>query len=86
MENSMTDNRQMAFPYSEDLGSLAVMQNPLDVDTGQAVIYVGDVLGGPLKGELGIVKRLYGTKALVDLGLSGTWNVPYYFLAKEFAA
>ena len=82
----MTDNRQMAFPYSEDLGSLAVMQNALDVDTGQSVIYVGDVLGGPLKGESGIVKRLYGTKALVDLGRSGTWNVPYYFLAKEFAA
>ena len=36
----MTDNRQMAFPYSEDLGSLAVMQNALDVDTGQAVIYL----------------------------------------------
>ena len=58
----------------------------LDIDMGQAVVYVGDVLGGPLQGESGTVKRLYGTKALVDLGLSVIWNVPYYLLAKRFAA
>ena len=81
----MTENTQMAFPYEVEPKSLTVM-NSLDIDTGQAVIYVGNVLGGPLKGESGTVKRLYGTKALVDLGLSGIWNVPYYLLAKRFAA
>ena len=81
----MTENTQMAFPYEVEPKSLAVM-NSLDIDMGQAVVYVGDVLGGPLKGESGTVKRLYGTKALVDLGLSGIWNVPYYLLAKRFAA
>ncbi len=81
----MTENTQMSFPYELEPESLALM-NSRDIDTGQAVIYVGNVLGGPLKGELGTVKRLYGTKALVDLGSSGIWNVPYYFLAKRLAA
>ena len=66
--------------------SIKTINNPSNIGAGQVVIYVGDVFGGPPKGKSGTVKRLDGTKALVDLGFSGTWNVPYYFLAKKFAA
>ena len=35
-----------------------------------------------ITGSKGIVKKLYANKAVVDMGLVGTWNVPYYFLSE----
>ena len=43
---------------------------------------MGNVRGGPNTGASGIVKKLYANKAVVDLGILGIWNVPYYFLGK----
>ena len=52
------------------------------VGPGQKVLYTGNVKGGPSTGSSGIVKKLYANKAVVDLGILGIWNVPYYFLGK----
>ena len=82
----MKENTQLSFPYEVSADSLKTVNNSLNINAGQSVVYIGDILGGPVRGEFGTIKRLYGTKAVVDLGLSGVWNVPYYLLAKEFAA
>ena len=56
--------------------------NSRGVGPGQKVLYTGNVKGGPSTGSSGIVKKLYANKAVVDLGILGIWNVPYYFLGK----
>ena len=56
------------------------------VAPGQEVLYQGKVSGGPRYGSRGIVKAVLRRKAVVDMGRSGTWHVPYYFLAVPKAA
>ena len=53
----------------------------LDVLPGQRVLYTGSLSGGPRSGARGIVKRAMGRRAVVDMGLLGTWRIPYLFLA-----
>lgn len=52
-----------------------------NVASGQEVVYLGDIHGGPRYGAHGIVKQALQRKAVVDMGKSGTWTIPYYFLA-----
>ena len=47
---------------------------------GIEVEYVGRVGGGPQYGATGVVKETLARRALVDMGMSGRWLVPYYFL------
>ena len=47
---------------------------------GQRVLYVGRVSGGPRRGSRGLVKATLGRRAVVDMGGSGTWTIPYYLL------
>ena len=47
---------------------------------GIEVEYVGRVGGGPRYGSTGVVKETLARRALVDMGMSGRWLVPYYFL------
>ena len=47
---------------------------------GQQVLYLGNVSGGPRSGARGVVKRTLGRRVEVDMGPSGTWHIPYYFL------
>ena len=56
------------------------------VTPGQEVLYLGNISGGPRHGARGVVKQALRHKAVVDLGRSGTWNVPYWFLAVPEAA
>ena len=49
-------------------------------------MYVGRVSGGPRYGSLGVVKHSLQRKAIVDMGRSGLWHIPYYFLALPQAA
>ena len=56
------------------------------VRTGQQVIYIGDIFGGPRRGARGIVTDALHRKAVVDMGRAGTWNIPYYFLSLPEAA
>lgn len=60
--------------------------NCSSVAPGQEVLFLGSVSGGPRYGSRGVVKQALRRKAVVDLGLSGTWHVPYYFLALPQAA
>ena len=76
MEGMSTPKHMQANAYVDHLGVLP----------GQEVMFLGKVIGGPLYGSFGIVKRAFPRKALVDMGLSGTWHVPYYFLGLPEAA
>lgn len=75
-------HRQMSFPQLIDRGQFSLSNQSGDAGLGEEVLYVGDVKGGPIMGSKGIIKRLYARKALVDMGASGIWNVPYYFLGQ----
>ena len=48
---------------------------------GQMVQYLGEVAGGPRHGTKGLVKEALAHRAAVDMGRSGTWRIPYLFLA-----
>ncbi len=50
------------------------------VAPGTVVLYMGNVLGGPKCGERGVVRRSDSRRVLVDMGRSGKWHIPYYFL------
>ena len=63
-----------------------VYANRSSVAPGQEVLFLGKVSGGPRYGSHGVVKQALRRKAVVDMGLSGTWHVPYYFLALPQAA
>ena len=60
--------------------------NCWSVTLGQEVLYMGRINGGPRYGSRGTVKRTRRWQAVVDLGRSGTWNVPYFLLATAQAA
>ena len=47
---------------------------------GIEVEYIGKVGGGPRYGATGVVREKLSRRALVDMGVSGRWLVPYYFL------
>ena len=77
---------QLKLPVEVDLEPRCeTVINSRDVGTGQRVLYLGKVNGGPSTGSSGIVKKLYANKAVVDLGILGIWNVPYYLLGKPMA-
>ena len=52
-----------------------------DLAPGQVVQYLGKVAGGPRYGDRGLVKETLVRRAVVDMGRSGTWRIPYHFLA-----
>ncbi len=72
----------MTLSIKNDKSDYATFQNGLNINNGQKVMYLGNVSGGPTTGSMGIVTKLYANKAVVDMGLVGTWNVPYYFLSE----
>ena len=78
----MNEARQLTLSIKNDRINYATFQNGLNINNGQKVKYHGNVSGGPVTGSKGIVKKLYANKAVVDMGLIGTWNVPYYFLSR----
>ena len=53
---------------------------------GQEVLYLGTIRGGPRYGSRGIVIRVLQHRAVVDLGQSSTWHIPYYLLTVPQAA
>ncbi len=56
------------------------------VDIGQQVVYVGNIHGGPRFGSTGVITEALQRKAVVDMGKSGVWNIPYHFLTLPQAA
>ena len=78
-----TNSIQLKLPVEMDQSfPCEAVINSRGVGPGQKVLYTGNVKGGPSTGSSGIVKKLYANKAVVDLGILGIWNVPYYFLGK----
>ena len=77
---------QLSFRGIRDLKVNYHVMGSRGLDPGQRVLYFGTVNGGPTTGALGIVKRTYARKAVIDMGRLGTWNVPYYFLAYPTSA
>ena len=56
------------------------------VHVGQQVVYLGSIHGGPRFGSSGVVTEALRRKAVVDMGKSGVWNIPYHFLTSPQAA
>ena len=56
------------------------------VHVGQQVVYLGSIHGGPKFGSSGVVTEALRRKAVVDMGKSGVWNIPYHFLTSPQAA
>ena len=87
---SATEARQSDAPLS--LSGMPAPAKPgetascCSVAPGQEVLYQGKVSGGPRYGSRGIVKAVLRRKAVVNMGRSGTWHVPYHFLAVPKAA
>ena len=78
----MNEATQLTLSMKNDTNNYATFQNGLNINNGQRVMYLGNVSGGPITGSEGIVKKLYANKAVVDMGLVGIWNVPYFFLSE----
>ncbi len=56
------------------------------VHVGQEVVYMGSIHGGPRFGSSGVITEALQRKAVVDMGNSGVWNIPYHFLTLSQAA
>ena len=71
---------QLAMPGMPAPSYTSDAAGPDDVSPGQEVLYLGNLSGGPRYGAHGVVKRTLGRRAIVDMGRSGTWHIPYFFL------
>ena len=60
--------------------------NSRSILPGQAVQYHGRIRGGPRFGLIGTVTQTRARQAVVDMGASGIWHVPYYLLTVREAA
>ena len=58
----------------------SVKLSPKEFKSGNIVQYIGRLNGGPTYGTHGIIKRILGQKAIVDLGMLGQWTIPCNFL------
>lgn len=72
-----TQLRMQGMPAARRRSEIATCCN---VSAGQPVIYMGKISGGPRFGSTGVVTEARQYKAVVDMGTSGVWNIPYYFL------
>ena len=50
------------------------------IHKGEKVFYIGRHINGPESGSIGIVKNTLNNLAVIDLGIYGTWKIPYYYL------
>ena len=82
----MKTHKQFQLELFRSDSNLSPILDPRRVGLGQKVLYMGSVNGGPARGTSGIVKHIYARKAVVDMGVVGMWNVPYYFLATNYSA
>ena len=55
--------------------------NAKNIPLGSVVSYTGTLKGGPKFGSQGVVQKTKHRGVLVDMGLSGKWNIPYFFLS-----
>jgi len=77
---------QLRLPGMHSHSSTPKSATCCSVDVGQQVVYIGNVHGGPRFGSTGIITEALRRKAVVDMGNSGIWNIPYHFLTLPRAA
>ena len=74
------DTTQLTIPGMPPRLKPRANASPGNVSLGQQILYLGHVNGGPRYGARGIVKRILGRTAIVDMGRVGTWHIPYFLL------
>ena len=77
---------QLPLPGVPTPVDLRQMPSYREASPGQEVVYLGKIGGGPRYGSRGVLMRTLRSRAVVDMGRSGTWHIPYYFLAESPAA
>ena len=78
--NIGTGSSQLKMPGLDQFNITNQSPNCCTLEPGVHVQYIGKINGGPKYGTSGIVKKALHQRAVVDMGLMGTWHVPYYFL------
>ncbi|MCY4578339.1 MAG: hypothetical protein OXD31_04760 [Chloroflexi bacterium] len=88
MESAKNDSNiiQLRLPGMRTHRSAPASANCCSVHVGQQVVYMGSISGGPRFGSSGVVTEALQRKAVVDMGESGIWNIPYHFLTLPQAA
>ena len=84
--NLETDFSQLKMPGLDKIHTTQKSASCCTLEPGVHVQYIGKINGGPEYGSSGIVKKALHQRAVVDMGLMGTWHVPYYFLGVGRAA
>lgn len=77
---------QLRLPGIHSHGNMPKSATCCSVDVGQQVVYMGNIHGGPRFGSTGVITEALQRKAVVDMGKSGVWNIPYHFLTLPQAA
>ena len=72
---------QLQMPGMPKTQQSRVAASSQNVAAGTVVLYTGYFTGGPRRGSRGVVRRASGRRAFVDMGRSGMWHIPYYFLS-----
>ena len=78
--------RQLGLPGIHTRRSTPKSATCCCIHVGQQVVYMGKIHGGPRFGSAGVVTEALRRKAVVDMGKSGVWNIPYNFLTFPEAA
>ena len=81
-----TNIRQLRLPGMRHNHVNPKAETCCSVHVGQQVVYMGAIHGGPRFGSTGVVTDALRRKAVVDMGTSGVWNIPYHFLTSSHAA
>ena len=81
-----TNIRQLTLPGMRSHRAAHKSATCCSINVGQQVVYMGNVHGGPRFGSTGVVTEALQRKAVVDMGNSGVWNIPYHFLTFPHAA
>lgn len=77
---------QLQLPGIHSHAASAKAATCCSVHVGQQVVYMGSIHGGPKFGSSGVITEAFQRKAVVDMGSSGIWNIPYHFLTLTQAA
>jgi len=55
-------------------------EKKLNLNKGEKVCYIGKHKNGPAFGSFGTIKNTLNKLAIVDLGVDGTWKIPYFYI------
>ena len=60
--------------------NIRLNKSKLNLNKGEKVYYIGTHNDGPEFGSFGTVKNTLNKLAIVDLGIHGTWKIPYFYI------